>query len=939
MSDAQSTKSDPYRATLNLPTTTFAMKANLATKEPQIQGRWQQLGLYETLVQRESPRGPFVFHDGPPYANGPIHIGHLLNKILKDIVVRSRVMRGHCVDYVPGWDCHGLPIEHKVLKELGAEARNLSTIEVRKRCQEYAASYVQTQGQQMQRLGTLANYDHPYLTMAPAYEAGVLEVFSTLIERGLVYRDLKPVHWSVANRTALADAELEYMDRKDPSIYVLFHASLPKHGEAELMIWTTTPWTLPANLAVAVHPRGKYGVYDVELDGRRRKVVVVEELAEKVFALRGASHTKLDTLTGEQLVGTEYRHPFVERRGKVLPAEYVTFEDGTGLVHTAPGHGVEDYQTGLKNGLDIYCPVGPDGKYDGTVPEWLRGVDIWKANPQIIEHLKGLGQLFHHLEFSHSYPHDWRSKTPVIFRATEQWFIGVDKPFDADGKSASLRERAIAATENTIEFVPDWGKNRLRGMLEARPDWCISRQRAWGLPIPAFMTPDGKVLLTPMTVRTVATKIRENGSDAWFSLAPEQLLAGYDAKSDPHAPDWMKSNPPELVKGNDIFDVWFESGSSWNAVLRQRQIGYPAALYLEGSDQHRGWFQTSLLPALGATGRPPFQTLLTHGFMVDGSGHKMSKSAGNALEVDKLLQQFGADICRWWVSSLNYAHDIKVDLEYFKTASEEYRKVRNTLRFLLANLDGFDPAQRLPVSEHDMHGIDAWAMQELDALITAVQDGYDTYHFKKVREAVFNFCNDTLSAVYLAAIKDRLYCEAKDSPKRRRTQTVIYDIVDALVRILAPILVHTADEAYLELIRMPTEHATACVHTLVLPEPLGWPKNPAWDEVMALRHRALKALEDAKAGTGIANPLDAGITVKLSAKAHAALAPYGPELADLCGVSRFTLVAHDGAEVIGIDDLRNEPRCQRSWKRDGTVRQRSDGGMLSQRDAEVLGLQ
>ncbi len=939
MSDAQATKQDPYRATLNLPTTTFAMKANLATKEPQIQARWQELSLYDTLVQRESPKGPFVFHDGPPYANGPIHIGHLLNKILKDIVVRSRVMAGHCVDYVPGWDCHGLPIEHKVLKELGAEAKNLSTIEVRKRCHDYAAGYVQTQGLQMQRLGTLANYAHPYLTMSPGYEAGVLEVFATLIERGLVYRDLKPVHWSIANRTALADAELEYMDRKDPSIYVLLSSELPKHGAVDLMIWTTTPWTLPANLAVAVHPKGKYGVYEVTLDGKQRKIVVVEELAEKVFALRGAAFTKLDTLTGEQLVGTEYQHPFAERRGKVLPADYVTFEDGTGLVHTAPGHGVEDYQTGLKNGLAIYCPVGPDGKYDATVPAFLQGIDIWKANPQIIERLKGSGHLFHHLEFTHSYPHDWRSKTPVIFRATEQWFIGVDKPFEADGKSASLRERALAATEHQIEFVPDWGKNRMRGMLESRPDWCISRQRAWGLPIPAFVGADGKTLLTPATVRHLAAKVRDHGSDVWFSRTPAELLAGYDVKSDAAAPAWAKESMVGLEKGNDIFDVWFESGSSWNAVLRQRQIGYPAGLYLEGSDQHRGWFQSSLLPALGATGRPPFLALLTHGFMVDGSGAKMSKSAGNALEVDKLLAQFGADICRWWVSSLNYAHDIKVDLEYFKTASEEYRKVRNTLRFLLANLDGFDPAQRVQVTAADKHTIDAWAMHELDALITTVREGYDTYQFKKVREAIFNFCNDTLSAVYLAAIKDRLYCEAKTSVKRRRTQTVIYDIVDALVRMLAPILVHTADEAYLELIRMPSEHATACVHTLVLPELLDGARDPVWDEVMALRHRALKALEDAKASTGIANPLDAGITVKLSAKAYATLAPYGGELADLCGVSRFTLVTHDGDEVIGIDDLRNEPRCQRSWKRDGTVKQRSDGGWLSQRDAEVLGLQ
>ena len=944
---AKDTTKDRYRETLQLPRTDFSMRAGLLEKEPRFQQRWQDIGLYPRQQERPHPAGPFVFHDGPPYANGNIHMGHLINKILKDLVVRSRQMAGHEVRFVPGWDCHGLPIEHKVMKELGADAAELGTMEIRHRCRDYAASFQKIQAGQMIRLGTTGDYDNPYLTMNPAYEGAVLEVFAALVGNGLVYRDLKPVHWSIENRTALAEAELEYHDRRDTSVFVLFEIDEPSRlpaslgapaGErVDLMIWTTTPWTLPANLAVAVGPVAEYGLYRVDHAGQRVLVVVAGDLAETVL---GAGAELLGRCRGAELAGAavRYRHPFVDRSSPVVTADYVTLEDGTGLVHTAPGHGQEDYETGLREGLDIYCPVQEDGTFDDSVPAWLRGVDVWTANPRIVAALETSGHLFRHTEIVHSYPHDWRSKTPTIFRATEQWFVAVDRGFVDGGES--LRQRALAAAEGHIAFIPEWGQRRFAGMLETRPDWCISRQRAWGLPIPAFHHDRG-VLLTEASVRAVAAFVREHGSDAWFASEPGEVLAGYDPGGDPAAPDWLRERGrdglAELVKGRDIFDVWFESGSSWNAVMRERGIGFPCDLYLEGSDQHRGWFQLSLLPSLGMTGRSPFDAVLTHGFMVTAEGEKMSKSLGNAIEVEELLTQHGADVCRWWTASLNYTHDMKVDWEFFRVASEEYRKVRNTLRFMLGNLADFDPARdRVGLSGDDRTSLDSWAMGELAALVRTVHDGYRSYQFKRVAEAIFDFCNDTMSAVYMAAVKDRLYCDPASSRRRRRTQTVLWDIATAVIRMAAPILVHTADEAWLALHGL-DESSKDCVHLEALPEVVSGPADDRWSAVMALRAEVLKKLEAAKVDPGIKNTLDAGIEAVVTAEAAARIEPFSAELADLCGVSRFSLAT--GAEpAVRVVDLRDEPRCERSWKRDGTVRERSDGGMLSDRDAAVVGV-
>jgi len=949
-----------YKKSLNLPKTPFPMRANLAQNEPQSRKRWEKAGLYRRILEARSGSERFAFHDGPPYANGSIHVGHLLNKVLKDVVVRSQTMAGRLCHYVPGWDCHGLPIEHRVMTDLieSGKAEKIDALEpdvrrmaVRRECHRYAEKYQKVQSEQLQRLLTLADYDHPYLTMSPGYERAVLEVFASLLEQGLVYRDVKPVHWSIANRTALADAELEYREREDPSIYVHFEAEEPaalaaafgvelgSDGEPPaFMIWTTTPWTLPANLMIAVGEEIRYTL--VRIDGR--PTVVASELVEAVAGLGGGEGgrrvERLAEAPGSALVGLGYRHPFIDRRGRIVAADHVTVEDGTGLVHTAPGHGEEDYLTGMREGEEIYCPVRADGTFDDTVPEWLRGRTVWEANPLVVERLQGSGHLHHHLRFTHSYPHDWRSKTPVIFRCTEQWFIDVDRP-TAHGRS--LRDLGLGACGEEIRFVPGWGEKRLRGMLESRPDWCISRQRSWGLPIPAFRAADGSVLMTPATVRAVGEHFASggsdadgsdadgsdaDGSDAWFTKPPSELLAGWDPAADPDAPAGIDVS--KLEKMYDIFDVWFESGSSWNAVMRRRELGFPVDLYLEGSDQHRGWFQLSLLPGLGVTGHSPFKTLLTHGFMVDKEGKKMSKSLGNALEVEELLQHFGADVCRWWVSSLAFEYDVKVDLSYFELAGESYRKVRNTLRFLLSNLHDFDPGRDgVDPAELDPTSLDAYALERAGELREKVVAAYLSYEFRQAHLLLFNFCNETLSAFYLDAVKDRLYCDRPDSPRRRATQTAVHRLADLLGCLLAPILPHTADETH----RALTGDDEGSIHLRTFPE-VAVAADPEWPRVLEVRDAALKALESAKA-EGIENPLDAGLVVP---DPDGLLDRFRADLVDAMGVSRVALRRE--ASEIEVVDLRDEPRCERSWRRDETVRERDDGGWLSDRDAEAVGV-
>jgi isoleucyl-tRNA synthetase len=953
-------KESRYKDTLNLPKTIFAMKANLIQAEPQSMKRWDESHLFGRLqVARESAE-PFVFHDGPPYANGPIHMGHMLNKVLKDFVVRGALMEGRRVRFVPGWDTHGLPIEHKVMTELHEKGKTakLETLTpeqrhmaIRRECAAAATKFIGLQAEQMKRLLTLADYADPYYTLMPAYEAKTLEVFADLVEQGVVVRALKPVHWSIANKTALAEAELEYEDREDLSVYVDFEAeNRAKVAEAfgllsecvagaddqseseqesdesryldvtpSFMIWTTTPWTLPANLAIAVHEKYRYSL--VEIDGNT--TIIASDLVALVAKKAGAEKVVVRAETdGAKLVGLSYRHPFCPREGRVVSAEYVTLEDGTGLVHTAPGHGADDYRTGLKEGLPAYCPVREDGTYDDTVPEWLRGKSIWAANAEVTERLRASGHLFYDHKFMHSYPHDWRSKTPVIFRATEQWFVGVDVPVKRDRKT--LRQRALEAITHEVGFTPEWGRNRLRGMLESRPDWCISRQRSWGLPIPAFRMADGKTFLTPASVRAVAKRFAEKGSDAWFQESPAELLTHYNLATDPDAPSGL--DIASLSKLHDIFDVWFEAGSSWNSVLRARNIGYPSELYLEGSDQHRGWFQLSLLPALGATGIAPFKRLVTHGFIVDKDGRKMSKSIGNTIDVEALLKEFGADVCRWWVAGADYENDIRADTEFFKVSGESYRKVRNTIRYLLSNLEGFDASERDSILEGISHtSLESWMLAQVASTQEAVRDAVRRCAFREAQQAIYHLCNETLSAIYCAATKDRLYCDARVSSRRRAAQAAMHQASDALCRMLAAFLPHTADEAFRALYG-----ESACVHTERY-HTLVFTADPRFNEVLALREVVKGELERAKA-RGIENPLDAAVMLPAP---HHHLEDFLPDLPDLFGVSRVVLAKDQSS--IEVIDLRGEPRCERSWKRDGTVRQRADGGVLSDRDAEAVG--
>ena len=995
---------------VNLPKTSFPMKANLVQNEPSTLKRWSGMaagkGLHAAVDDARIAAEAFLFHDGPPYANGNIHMGHLMNKCLKDFVVRSKTMAGKRCAFVPGWDCHGLPIEHKVMTELveakkwdkiGALPEGERKMIVRRECRKCAEKFVKLQGEQMQRLLTLGDYAHPYLTMDPAYEGAVLEVLADLVDQDLLYRALKPVHWSIANETALAEAELEYEDREDLSVYVDFEAAdadavydafgLARESDEtteppsdqgatteeedwgprptqnpSFMIWTTTPWTLPANVGVAVNPKHEYAL--VRVDGN--VTIMAAGLVEKVTSIAKAEDvTVLATTTGAKLLGLRYKHPFVSnppacglgrvcdpaKLWSVVAADYVTLEDGTGIVHTAPGHGTEDYASGLREHLPIYCPVQGDGTYDATAPDWLRGVSVWDANKRVTEWLRNSGHLFHDHTFTHSYPHDWRSKTPTIFRCTEQWFVSVDgrhegsNSLKAKGEGRNLRAMALDAVDSSkpgaVKFVPEWGRNRMRGMLDSRPDWCVSRQRAWGLPIPAFTTPEGAAVMTAASVRAVARVVREKGSDAWFMLAPDQLLEYYDEATDSAlskslAPAFARNARGQLKKGGDILDVWFESGSSWNAVLRERKMGFPADLYLEGSDQHRGWFQSSLLPALGATGQPPFKTLLTHGFMVDKHGKKMSKSLGNDIKVEDLLKDHGADVCRWWVASLSYENDVKVDMEFFALSGESYRKVRNTLRFMLSNLDDYAPAagQQAP-SAFEPASLDAWVLGEFDRLSADVKRAYDEFDYRVVHSKLYDFCSQTLSATYLAAVKDRLYCDKPDSARRRRTQAALWHMTDGLCRLLAPMLSHTADEAWRALHKANPQD-DLCVHTQTFLESSGATADGGWQAAMAMLAAAGKSLEDAKAALNIQNPLDAGVHLPASDQTLARFDPI--DLADLLGVSKVWLDAD--SQIARAEDLRSRgwEACARSWKRDGTVKARPDGSLLSDRDAAALGL-
>src|SRR4051794_17512450 len=786
-----STNAKPYKETLNLPRTRFEMRANLTQREPKIQARWRELDLYAKIRAARAGRERKVLHDGPPYANGEIHMGHLLNKVLKDIVVRSLTMRGYDSPYVPGWDCHGLPIEHKVVKDLGSKAAGMGHAEIRALCHDEALKWVGVQRDQFRRLGVSGDWDHPYLTLDPRYEAGIVDVLAGLLEAGSIFRQLKPIHWCMNDRTALAEAELEYRDETTPSIYVNFPlvSGVPDAwgaGPWHAMIWTTTPWTLPANVAIAAHPDLEYAgvVYDDPATGQTVRTILAADLVAKVMELRKvAAFREVGRVRGRAMEHAEYRHPFIDRVSPIVLAQYVSVEDGTGLVHTAPGHGTEDYQTGRVYQLPTLSPVDASGQFTAEGPPALVGKGIFAANPLIIALLRESGHLYHDLSFVHSYPHCWRCKKPVIFRATEQWFVGVDRN--------DLRGRTLKEID-AVRWLPGWGKSRIDAMVSLRPDWCISRQRSWGVPIPARGCEScGTQLLTAETARHFRDLFRAEGADAWFTRPVEELLPPGAACPSCHGTEFRKEG--------DILDVWFESGSSHRAVLDEPSYGLggsPAFMYLEGSDQHRGWFQSSILTSVGTNGRAPFQTGLTHGFVVDEQGKKMEKSGTNAVSAVKATEQYGADVLRLYVASLDYADDVRMSDRGIKEMSEAYRKIRNTFRYLLGNLEDyarFDPARVAPEA---LHEIDRWALGQLNRVIKDVRAAYEQFEFYRVYQRIYQFCTVELSSFYLDVLKDRLSAEAPEGPDPRPAQFGLARLHDPLTRLLAPIIPHTAEEIW-----------------------------------------------------------------------------------------------------------------------------------------------
>ena len=850
-----------WKETLNLPRTAFPMKANLQTTEPQTLARWEASGLYGKIRAKRAGAPKFILHDGPPYANGRIHLGHTLNKVLKDVVVRSKNMAGFDAPYVPGWDCHGLPIELKVDRELGAKKRSMSVADVRRACAAYAERWVDVQRDEFRRLGVEGDWSAPYLTMNHAYQAAIIRALGAFVERGSVYKGKKPVHWCIHCRTALAEAEVEYEDHSSPSIYVEFPldpgsaaalaARVPALAgrDVSVLIWTTTPWTIPSNLAVAFHPEYVYGAYAV--DGRL--VVLAEGLAEQVARTTGrAIGDPVAKFAGATLEGINFRHPLYARLSAGVLGEYVTIEQGTGAVHTAPGHGADDFMTGLRYGLDIYAPVDAGGHFSEDVGLFA-GLRVFDANPRIEQALRDHGRLWHRETFEHSYPHCWRCHNPVIFLATAQWFISMEEN--------GLRQRALEAVRG-VTWVPAWGEDRIYNMLANRPDWCISRQRVWGVPIPAVdCTSCQEPLLTAALVERAAQVFERHGADAWFDHPIDEFL--------PEGLACPKCRGTSFERERNILDVWFDSGSSHAAVLTTRpELRWPADLYLEGSDQHRGWFHSSLLVGLGIRQQAPYRAVLTHGFVVTEEGKKMSKSLGNDIPPEKVIQQSGAEILRLWVTMVDYREEVRVGKEILARTVEAYRKLRNTLRYLLANLYDFDPdADALPVDR--LLEVDRYALGEYARAAQKVLRAYETYDYPAIFQAINALVTVDLSAFYFDVSKDRLYTFAAASGGRRSAQTAMYLMADGLVRLIAPILPFTSDELW----RLLPGSRDDSVHMAEFPSGL----DVLIDEAIAERWmRLLRIRESVNAAIEAVRQQK---TVGTSLEAHVSLAARGDDLA------------------------------------------------------------
>ncbi|PYN56106.1 MAG: isoleucine--tRNA ligase [Candidatus Rokuibacteriota bacterium] len=933
-----------YKATLNLPKTAFPMKANLSKSEPEMLAWWESFGIYKRLRQAAASRPLWILHDGPPYANGNIHLGTMLNKVLKDVIVKSRSMLGFNAVYVPGWDCHGLPIEHQVDKELGLDKpgvdvrRAMDPVEKRRRCREYALRFIDIQRGEFKRLGVFGDWENPYVTMEPAYQAVIAREFGRFVGRGLVYKGLKPVHWCMYCKTALAQAEVEYEDQKTPSVWVKFPlTSVPVELQAALagrpafaVIWTTTPWTLPANLAIAVHPTQEYVAVDV---GGEVYVVARALLNDFLALFATPAHRVLASVAGERLAGHAYRHPWIARDGKIASAEFVGMDQGTGLVHIAPGHGEEDYELGKSLGLRVYNPVDDDGKFVAEV-EGFGGLTVWDANPKIIERLKSVGMLIAQRPLDHTYPHCWRCKNPTLFRATEQWFIELDQK--------GFRAKALEAIKRDVEWIPPWGEDRIYNMVAHRSEWVISRQRVWGVPIVAFYcTACGELLLEERIVEHVSVIFRSGrGADEWFARDARDLL--------PPGTRCAKCGDQGFRKETDILDVWFDSGCSHAAVLEARsELRWPAEMYIEGSDQHRGWFQSSLLESIGTRGSPPYKSVITHGFFMDAEGRKMSKSLGNVITLEELLPKYGAEILRLWVTSEDYTQDIRVSMEILDRLADAYRRIRNTFRFLLGNLGDFDPA-RDRQSYARLDEVDRWILDRLARLIGRVRGAYEEYEFHTVFHSVHNFCAVDLSALYLDVIKDRLYTSLPDDPRRRAAQTTCYDIFAALTRLVAPILTFTSEEAWRHLPGTRSES----VHFERFPDaPREWLDDTLqrdWDRLLEVRREVAKGLETARTAKLIGSALEAAVRIPRAPEDLPALLQTKRDLlptlflvsgVDLERSTSRSSVTYESQDipglVIGVDRARGE-KCERCWMRSERVGENAEHRTLCERCVPVV---
>jgi len=899
-----------FKETLNLPKTHFPMKANLAKREPEQLKKWEDKKLYDKILSISKTRDKYILHDGPPYANGHIHIGTALNKILKDFIIKSKFMAGYNSVYIPGWDCHGLPIEHQVDKELGDKKKDLSKAEIREKCRAFAKKFVEIQKEEFKRLGVFGKWEDPYLTMSFDYEATITREFGKFVANDMVYKGKKPIYWCASCKTALAEAEVEYMDHVTPSIYVKFPA-ISDFGEIFpslkgkkifVVIWTTTPWTIPANLAIALHPDYDY----VAIEINDEVYITAEYLAPVVMQKVGKKDYKIiEKFPGKKLEGLKCSHPFINRESVIVMADYVTLDTGTGCVHTAPGHGQEDYETALKYGLDIYTPVDDDGRFTNDVP-FFAGQFVFDANEAVNKKLKEVGALLAEEEFTHSYPHCWRCKNPIIFRATEQWFISMDKK--------GLRKKALKIIDKDVKWIPKWGKDRIYSMISNRPDWCISRQRSWGVPITIFYCKQcGTKLKDQKVIEYVADIFEKEGADAWFKRDAKDLI--------PKGIKCLNCGAEDFIKEFDILDVWFDSGVSYAAVCEKREeLKSPADLYLEGSDQHRGWFHSSLLASVGTRGKAPYHAVLTHGFVVDGEGRKMSKSMNNVIAPNEIIDKFGAEILRLWVASEDYRNDIKISNEILSRLTEAYRKIRNTSRYILGNLHDFNwESDHIPYEE--MEEIDRWILNRFHRMIDKVLKAYENFEFYTIYHSLYNFCNVDLSAFYLDILKDRIYTVKPSSFVRRSAQTALFEIIYGMAKLMAPIFVFTAEEIWENITFKDKEES---VHLASFPvsdsKKIDDNLENRWEKIIEIRDIVDIELEKARKDKKIGLSLDARVELYLPDKLYETFKDMEKDFKHIFIVSQVELKKGDKkGEIIAKVDKAQGEKCPRCWNYDPSV--------------------